>query len=286
MNKGIDVLGNIFESVAAAAEEIARVNANDYVKDGLIYCGDCNTKKQEIIDWFDGSKKKVFVLCDCAIKQKRKEKEEIEKREFFDRIKKLRKMGFAEDEMQDWTFANDDNSNEHVSNIMRKYVDNFETMKENGKGLLLYGSVGTGKTYAAAEVVNALIDEGYPCLMTNFARLTNTISGMYAGKQEYIDGLNKFDLLVIDDLASERDTEFMGEIVQNIIDSRYRAGLPLIITTNLSTAELQNSNDLRKKRIYSRLFDMCLPVKVEGIDRRQKKLKNDFNQYKDLLGLD
>lgn len=285
MNKGIDILGNIFESIASAATEIARVNANDYVKDGLIYCGDCNTKKQEIIDWFDGSKKKVFVLCDCAIKQKRKEKEEIEKREFFDRIKKLRKMGFAEDEMQDWTFANDDGTNGHVKNIMQKYVENFSTMKENGKGLLLYGNVGTGKTYAAAEIVNALIDNGTPCLMTNFARLTNTISGMYAGKQEYIDGLNKFDLLVIDDLASERDTEFMGEIAQNIIDSRYRAKLPLIITTNLSVEELQNTNDLRKKRIYSRLFDMCLPVKVEGSDRRQKKLNNDYKQFKDLLGL-
>lgn len=285
MSKGINIVGNIFESIAAAAKEVARVSTNDYINDGLVFCGYCNTPKQCVIDWYDGTKKKVFCICECEKKRLKDEKDEIEKRDRFERIKKLRRMGFAEDEMQDWTFANDDGTNGHVKNIMQKYVENFSTMKENGKGLLLYGNVGTGKTYAAAEIVNALIDNGTPCLMTNFARLTNTISGMYAGKQEYIDGLNKFDLLVIDDLASERDTEFMGEIVQNIIDSRYRAKLPLIITTNLSVEELQNTNDLRKKRIYSRLFDMCLPVKVEGSDRRQKKLNNDYKQFKDLLGL-
>lgn len=194
-------------------------------------------------------------------------------------------MGFPDSEMEKWSFDKDDLSNEKISTIARKYVDNFDEMKSRGKGLLFYGSVGTGKTFMSACIANALIEKGHPCLVTNFARLCNTISGMFDGKQQYIDGLDKFHLLVIDDLASERDTEYMGEIVQNIIDARYRSGLPLIITTNLTADELKHPAEMRKKRIYSRLFEMCVPIEVKGKDRRKEKIKSDYKDLEELLGL-
>ena len=149
----------------------------------------------------------------------------------------------------------------------------------------MYGTVGTGKTFAAACIANALIDKGYPCLVTNFTRLINTLSGMYDGKQDYIDGLNRFALLVIDDLATEADTEYRNEIVYNVIDSRYRAGLPMIITTNLTGEEMKKPADVRKQRICSRLFERCIPVEVKGADRRREQLRNDVKAYADLLGL-
>ena len=108
---------------------------------------------------------------------------------------------------------------------------------------------------------------------------------MFEEKQQYIDGLKRFDLLIIDDLASERDTEYMGEIVQNIIDSRYRSGLPLIITTNLTAEELKHPAEIRKQRIYSRLFEMCVPVEVKGYDRRKKKLVMEHEEMSKILGL-
>ena len=194
-------------------------------------------------------------------------------------------MGFSDAEMQGWTFANDDNSNKRVSEIARRYAENFWEMKGRSKGLLFYGTVGTGKTFAAACIANALIDKGVPALVTNFARLTNTIGGMYEGKQQYIDGLSRFDLLVIDDLASERDTEYMNEIVFQIIDSRYRSGLPLIVTTNLTAEEIKHPAEVKRQRIFSRLLEMCIPVEVKGADRRKEALKSDFNELKDLLGL-
>lgn len=194
-------------------------------------------------------------------------------------------MGFSDADMQGWTFANDDMANTRVSEIARRYAENFREMKDRGKGLLLYGTVGTGKTFAAACIANALIDQGVPALVTNFARLTNTIGGMYEGKQQYIDGLSRFDLLVIDDLASERDTEYMNEIVFQIIDSRYRSSLPLIVTTNLTAEEIKHPAEVKRQRIFSRLLEMCIPVEVKGADRRKEALKSDFNELKDLLGL-
>lgn len=270
------------EKKAAAA---IPANSEDYIKDGLLYCGKCNTPKQCRIEIF-GRVRTPFCLCKCEQEQQEREAERIKQREKMQAVQRLRRMGFPDVEMSRWTFEKDDCTNTKITKVAHNYVDNFAEMKKRGKGLLLFGSVGTGKTFAAACIANALIDKGIPCLVTNFARLVNTIAGMYDGKQQYIDSLNQFDLLVIDDLASERDTEYMGEIVQNIIDSRYRAGLPLIVTTNLTADELKHPSEMRKQRIYSRLFEMCVPLEVKHKDRRKEKLIADYGELGALLGLD
>lgn len=267
-----------------AAESIKAEQGDFYGDDGLLYCGKCKTPKQTRVKLFD-KERTPYCLCKCEVEKRDREEAERKRAEFERRIKEMRRVGFPDNEMQNWTFDKDDRANEHITNVARRYVENFDTMRADGKGLLLYGTVGTGKTFAAACIANALIDKGFPCLVTNFARLINTISGMYDGKQNYIDGLNRFALLVIDDLATEADTEYRNEIVFNVIDSRYRAGLPLIITTNLTGAEMKNPADVRKQRIYSRLFERCIPVEVKGADRRRDKLKNDVKAYADLLGL-
>ena len=71
-----------------------------------------------------------------------------------------------------------------------------------------------------------------------------------------------------------------------MIDSRYRANLPLIVTTNLTREELLNPADLTYQRIFSRLFEMCVPLEVVGKDRRQKALREDMGKMKNLLGLE
>ena len=276
---------NLFNELASKAAEANAVEQGDYIgDDGLLYCGKCNTKKQCKVD-FLGRERTVYCACQCKIEAREKERIEQLQAEKIMHIQKLRRLGFPDAEMQKWTFDKDDQTNKTISEVARNYVEKFDEMKKRGKGLLLFGPVGTGKTFISACISNALIDKGNACLVTNFARLVNTIQGMFEGKQDYIDSLNRFDLLVIDDLGIERDTEYMGEIVQNIIDSRYRAGLPLIITTNLTSEELKHPADIRKQRIYSRLFEMCIPIEVKGKDRRKEKLINEFDETAQLLGL-
>lgn len=267
-----------------AADSIKAEQGDYYGDDGLLYCGKCNTPKQCRVEFF-GQMRTPYCLCKCEVERRDREEAERKRVEFERRVQDLRRVGFPDDEMQNWKFERDDRANERVTNIALKYVENFDVMRENGKGLLFYGKTGTGKTFAAACIVNALIDKGYPCMVTSLSRLINTISGMYDGKQEYIDGLNRFALLVFDDLATEADTAYRNEIVYNIIDSRYRAGLPFIVTTNLTATELKSAEDISKQRIYSRLFERCLPVEVAGSDRRRDKLKDDYKAFSDLLGL-
>lgn len=280
----MDVTSMIDGLEARAADAIKAEQGDYYGDDGLLYCGKCDTRKQTRVVIL-GRERTPYCLCKCEVEKRDREEAERQRIKYAERLKEMRRVGFPDDEMQNWTFDKDDGANEHITSVARKYVENFDTMRESGKGLLLYGTVGTGKTFAAACIANALIDKGFPCLVTNFARLINTISGMYDGKQEYIDGLNRFALLVIDDLATEADTEYRNEIVFNIIDSRYRAGLPFIVTTNLTAQELKQSADIRKQRIYSRLFERCIPLEVKGVDRRRERLKDDYKTFSGMLGL-
>jgi DNA replication protein DnaC len=252
--------------------------------DGFKKCAVCGKKLETVVE-FMNVKRKVPCVCDCTLKKIEEAKRQEEEQKKKDYIAHMRRTGFSDNDFKNWTFENDDMSKPEITSVAKKYVENFKTFKNNGKGLLLYGTVGTGKTYAAAEIANALIDMGKPVLMTNFTRIINKLQSSFEGRQEYIDGLNVFDLLILDDLAAERQTEYVLENVFNVIDARYRAKKPLIITTNLSIEQLKNPENIATARIYDRILERCFPIEVKGASNRRRKIAEEYNETKVLLGL-
>lgn len=282
MENGIDTIDTIN---ARAARQYSEHEGDYRNEDGLLMCGKCHTQKECVLPRNDGTTRTVHCACDCSVARNKREENEKRKRDRMQYLDSMRRTGFPDAEMREWTFDKSDHSDQRNENIARKYVENFNAMREQGTGLLLCGQVGTGKSFLAAAIANELISQGTPCLMTNFSRLISRISEKFGGDQKYLDNLNRFDLLIIDDLGTERDSDFTWEKVSNVIDSRYRAGLPLIVTTNLSMKELSDPSDIRRQRVFSRLREMCIFLEVKGADRRGKKMQDKLETAKTLLGL-
>lgn len=274
----------IFAQIAKKAGESSHPEPGDYLESGLLFCGRCHTAKQSVIQ-LDEKIVTVPCLCKCKAESWEREREERKRIELQDKAERLRDACFKGSKLAHWTFEEDEGRNPRVSEIMHRFVDNFPEMYSGGHGLLLYGERGTGKTFAAACAVNALISNGKACVMTNFSEIATKLIGLRDSKWEYMDRLLGCSLLAIDDLGAERETEYMKEIIFSVIDGRYRAKRPMIITTNLSMDEIKHPRDMSQGRVIDRILERCAPVEVKGENIRRKKIIEEYPRVKELLGL-
>lgn len=257
---------------------------NEYIgENGLLFCSVCRTPKQCRVNML-GQPAVVPCICQCEKERLEKEKKRQEAEELQRRIQRLKANGIQEKHLLDWRFDVAENTGDILR--ARKYVDNWQKVKAENLGLLLWGSVGTGKSFIAACIANALLEQGVPVLMTNFSKILNQMGGMYSDERyQYIASFSHYSLLIIDDLGIERSTEYALEQVYAVIDERYKAGLPVIITTNLTMEELRQPEDVAHARIYSRVLEMCTPVQITGEDRRQKIGSRKQTVVKEVLDL-
>ena len=163
------------------------------------------------------------------------------------------------------------------------FSPHWEDMRTDNIGCLFWGGVGTGKSYLAGCIANALMEKEIPVRMTNFALILNDLAASFEGRNEYISRLCRYPLLILDDFGMERGTEYGLEQVFNVIDSRYRSGKPLIVTTNLTLDDLHNPEDTAHSRIYDRLLSMCVPVRFTGDNFRQETAKRKMESMKKLI---
>ena len=252
-------------------------------EDNLICCSKCHTPRQKRIE-VAGTKMEPRCMCACQTADYDKREQERKHREFLDMVEKNRSVGLPDPELRKHTFENDLGYNPKQIAIAQQYVQYWDEFLASSTGLLLWGNVGTGKSYIAGCIANALLDKGVPVIMTNFARLLNKLTDMYSGdRNAYIDSFKKYPLMIIDDLGMERDSEFAREQVFSVIDSRYRSQLPMIVTTNLSLEELKDTTDLSKARIYDRVMERCLPIKVNDQNIRELNQAAVLARAKQLL---
>lgn len=273
----------ILEPVIHTANAAAAFEPGDYEQDGLRHCGKCHTPKQTRQNLFG---KEIIVGCMCACAQQmydQKEKARI-KQEEADRVMRLRSAGIASQTFRGANFTADDGKNPTPMATLRRYAERWEDMKRENIGLLLYGGVGTGKSYGAACIANYLIEQYTPACMINLSTVLNSMGGFQREeKNAYINDLMRYPLLILDDFGMERQTEYALEQVFNVIDARYRSGKPLIITTNLSMAELNAPKTLEHKRIYDRIMEMCQPVNFGNNGRRADRAKEKMARAAELL---
>ena len=278
---------NIISSIAARAEKNAAINDGDFEAEGLIYCGKCMTPKQKRLN-FPGV---PVVWCLCKCEQKRRDAETearvLRQRQaqidaLLDRLERYALIdplpqetmiqnidGTTLIKKQETTFADDDQKNPKATAFVKKYADNFKEAAKEGRGIVLYGTIGTGKSFLAECVISKLRAEHYAAATTSFRRVEQALWNI-DDRQHALDLMTLLDAVHIDDLFAERDTEYMGEKVFALIDALYRAKVPMIVTTNLTYEQFKAERNMQKSRVLSRLYERCDFFEVKGADRRRE----------------
>ena len=273
---------NDFDSIIKRMT-VTRLEPGDYTgEDGLLYCGKCRTPKQFRMDAPPLEGRLLPHPCRCEQERLDREAAEQEARRHHQAVADLKRRGFTDPAMRGWTFANDNGKCPQMKHA-HFYVENWTAMQEENIGYLLWGGVGTGKSYFSGCIANALMEQEVAVRMTNFALILNDLTASFKGRNEYIARLCRAPLLILDDFGMERGTEYGLEQVYNVVDSRYRSRRPLIVTTNLSLQDLQHPKDTAHARIYDRLLEMCAPIRFSGENFRRATAQDKLARLKNLM---
>jgi DNA replication protein DnaC len=256
-----------------------------FEKDGHVYCRKCKEKIDSDPLNYLGNKKILFRRqCKCD-----REEESLRKaKEVADHIRRLREECFITSRnLINCSFDRVISPDRQEIIIAKNFVKNFKELSKDNNGLIFHGNVGTGKTYLAACIANKIIED-YQIIvkMRNIPQIINDIEkgGFDIDKNDYYRKLSSVSLLILDDFGIERNTEYVNEMVYQIINTRYESKKPTIISTNIPLGVIMNgSNDIDKERIYSRLREMCIPVKIAGKDIRTEIGRKKLRETRDLL---
>ncbi|GAA3759802.1 ATP-binding protein [Terriglobus aquaticus] len=168
--------------------------------------------------------------------------------------------------------------------LLRRFVDGWST-DHDGTGLLITGGIGTGKTHLAVATLRALITEHNAVgLFYDHRSLLKAIQNSYnerSSESEYevLAPVFQADVLVLDELGREKRSDWTGEMVEHILNTRYNDRRTTIITTNYPNEHSamvrgdsksgETLGDRVGERIFSRIQEMCLTVEMNGLDFRK-----------------
>ena len=264
-----NVFTEVVEGLAAKGEARNPLTPEDYrgVTDGreAVFCGKCGEPKRiwrkiDAVD-FQGF---TPTLCACGRKQReaRLAEDTAEKRSAL-----RNKAGGLS---PDCEFISSVRSPE--MDACWRYAKNWDEMRERNVGLLLWGRNGSGKSHAAQCIANELLNRDPPVgvYVKTFAEI---LAGKF-DKTEILERVRQMSLVVFDDVGAERGNDYAFETIFAIVDERYQTRKPTIVTTNLTWAEIQNpldergNPDRRRKRIYDRFLEMCVPIEFKGKSKR------------------
>ncbi len=153
--------------------------------------------------------------------------------------------------------------------LLRDFAERFNG--DSRDSWLLMGDTGLGKTHLTTSVGAAVIRRGYDVLYKSVQGMMDDFerAQFHGGDPDEVQKYYRADLLIIDDLGAEMTTQFTVSSLYNVINTRINAGLPTLISTNLTQGQLR---ERYTDRITSRLFGEYRPLLFRGTDIRRQKL--------------
>lgn len=285
---------NPYDQMKAICDKCLRKQvrkAVDYINgDGLLVCGVCGKPMQTYIEVPNPTRDnmgriKTTTACECDRKAEEEVKARKQAMDNHDKILRLKQVSLIDQKFKGVSFDILERTkfNEKNLRICVRYTEKFDEMLEKNQGLLFWGNVGTGKSYAAAAIANTLLSRTVPVVMVSFVEIIKDIESKKMTQDEIISIVNSASLVIFDDLGAERSSDFALEKVYSIVDSRYRQKLPMIVTTNLPMEQMKQEEDVRLCRIYDRIFETCYPMQFTGKSWRRVEANRRFNDMASLL---
>lgn len=246
-------------------------------------CGGATAREITIL----GRVRKVHVVCECEKKEIELEEQRELAAERQYKLKQLFTNSLMDKKFSNETFDNWDfeKGTKQMYNVGFNYCQKFNEVKKEGLGFLIYGEPGNGKTFLSNCIANELLNKMHPVICVSINALLERIRDTYSkwgqeGEGTILKALSIADLLIIDDLGTEQDTEWSRSRIYNIIDNRYRNRLPMIISTNKSIDQLKN---MYHERTIDRLLEICTPIQNEGQSIRKVQAKKNTDLLRDIL---
>lgn len=246
-------------------------------------CPKCN-KDLGILIEFNGKKMVMPCICDC----KKKDIENFQKAEELKnknkRLEKFKKYSIMDNNFNQCTFENyifTDDFSKKLYKISKGYCDKWNLMFDKNISLLIHGEPGNGKTYIASCIANELIKKNVSVVAISSIGLLKRIQESYRNgygedtETDMINTLQICELLILDDLGAEyrnTNSDWAEKTIYSVIDARYRARKPIIITSNLSINDLKIALVSKDgtNRTYNRLVEMVTIIENKSKSRRSE----------------
>ena len=287
----------ILPRIAAQGLERQEIRPGDWFDDdGMLMCGKCGEPRQGMVTVsapMEGNPENKLTFkatrsCKCDRDKEAAEKQAEQNKKDMERVARLKKASLVDEKFREASFDSFQVTKYNARNLKlcRRYAEAFDEMVSKNQGLIFWGSVGTGKSFAAACIANHLLNRGIPVMMTSLVELLKLIQDGEARESDIIARMNSAKLVIFDDLGAERNTDYALEKIYNIIDSRYRRKLPMLLTTNLTIDEMKEEEDRRYSRIYDRIFETCYSKQFTGPSWRKKEASRRFTEMEKLFDID
>ena len=237
-----------------------------------VYCPICGTEKTWRMGNIMGAILRVPIMCQCEVDLEEEIKRQEEAKAKLERINRMLALSNLGERFKDATFDSFKVTpeTENCWNEFKDYAEKFS--KDTKEGICIYGRAGNGKSHLAASLVHRLIERGYTAVFIEAPDLFSRIKATYGTEGEgsedkIMRALGRCDLLVLDDAGAEKPTDWVQEKFYQIINSRYKNNLPLVITTN--TKDMAGLEEIIGFRAYDRVLEMCEPLKNNGESYRR-----------------
>ncbi len=162
-----------------------------------------------------------------------------------------------------------------MKNILEYTRQYAATFSLDSKSILMFGQTGLGKTHLSLAIANSVLQKGYSVIYDSAINILRSIEKehfSYEHSSEMIDLVMNTDLLILDDIGTEYESNFYNATVYNIINTRLNCGKPTIISTNLDFDGIARRYD---KRVMSRIVSMYACLEFKGKDVRLQKRTNN-----------